>query len=232
MVGDQSYIEWYNDNAGRAYPLAEGASRVDDDGDRMDDDVLVDLGLVVPPGHEDVFVSSVRITQRTVSIGISSGSSGLLIGTYSRDDIRPLRSFPLTGVVDGVSGWVAFGDSFLRPTAVSTYHRFSSPAQSGIERRAVRVTDALAIPELRKYGGSPANVADGVVRLVAGSGLKIALDDTDPQLIVISVQPGQEKRFLSPCTEDADKTKCRVPPVRSISGVCPDENGRITIRFE
>lgn len=231
-MSDSSYIEWYNDNGGRAYPIAEGASRVDDDGNRMDDDVLVDLGVMAPAEYEDLFVSSVKITQRTVSVGISSPTTGVLIGTFARDDIRPLRAFPLTAVVDGVSGWVAFGDAFLRPTAVNIYHKFSSPAQSGLEQRARHIIDAIPVIDIKRYGGRPTNTVEKVVSLAEGSGIKITRDETDPQTIIISIAPGQEGRFLSPCALEATKNRCRVPPMRSIVGICPDEDGRITIRFE
>jgi hypothetical protein len=226
------YLEWYNENGGRGYPIAEEATRVDDNGRRMPDDILVDMGILVPPEHKDLYVSSVRITRRTLSIGVSSPVSGVLIGTYARSDIAPLRAFPLTSVTDDVAGWVVFGNHFLRPTVVDAYHRFSAPSQSGLEQRVMRLVESLPVTSLQRYGGQSTRTVDKVVELRAGGALIVERHETEEDTIVIRLAPGAGTRFAGPCLVDAVKEKCGVPPMRSINGVCPDEDGKITVRFE
>jgi hypothetical protein len=72
----------------------------------------------------------------------------------------------------------------------------------------------------------------GVVKLQSGSGVQIVRDDVNPQKILVKLTPDAKTAMLSPCNKPADAKICGVPPLRSINGVCPDENGKITIRFE
>ena len=48
-MSTESYIQWCNENEGRAYPIAEGASQVDVRGNRLPTDILADACIMVPP---------------------------------------------------------------------------------------------------------------------------------------------------------------------------------------
>ena len=224
-----SYIEWYNENEGRSYPIMEKASKTDNSRHQLPDDIIVDLGLMVTPGLQSIFLSSVRITDYSVTVGLSAGSTGVFVGTYLRNELQPQTAYPLTSLLDNVSGWIVFGNHIASGVE---YYRFSTYAQSGIAQRAVHVIDSLPITHIAKYGGNPLQKVDGVVRLVAGAGVVIEQDDSDPQKIIIRMEQGMAHAMAGPCNESTVAEQCGVPPMRSIDGVCPDEDGKITLRFE
>jgi hypothetical protein len=224
-----AYIQWYNENEQRAYPIAEDALRVDDSGQQLPDDILVDVGLLLTEAHDQPYVSSLRLTSRFITIGISTSGTGLFAGTYLRSDIEPYKSYPLTALVDDAAGWIAFGNK--RVTGTEDY-RFSSAVQSRLELRTVHLMEPPAVTRFTKYGGRQDRYVDGIVQLEAGQGVEIVQDDTNPQKIIIRLTEEMKTVMVGPCNEQADKETCGVPPIREIDGVCPDENGRITIRFE
>jgi hypothetical protein len=219
-----SYIGWYNENEGRAYPIREDATLTSTNGDILPSDILADLCIAVPPEHSDAFIGSVRITPSIVSISIRSTLSGLLLGTFNRNDLRPFSSYALTPVIPDVSGRVVFG---THRSVTTEDYRFTAAAQTGLEQRAVKIIEALPVHRLLRYGGSTASYADGLVRLVAGNGIEFDKDLVNNKIIV-KLTAGSQAIFVSPCTAEP----CGVQPVRRIAGVCPDENGRITLRFE
>lgn len=229
-----SYIQWCNENAGRAYPLAESSSRKDNSGTIMPDNILLDMCLNLPPIHANCYVSSMRVTAQTLSFGISSAVSGLFVFTASWSDLlvgdlSGLVSYPLTPVIADVSGWVV--PNRLEPNMLG-YWRFSSYAQSGIETRALRLVDSLPIRSILRKDMDTSLYFGGVVKLQAGAGVQIVLDGTNPQKIIVKLTPDAKTAMLGPCNQQADSKICGVPPLRSINGVCPDVNGKFTIRFE
>jgi hypothetical protein len=219
-----SYIGWYNENEGRAYPIREDATRISTNGDMLPNDIVADLCISVPPEHGDAFIGSIRITPTIVSISVRSTLSGLLLGTFNRNSLQPFRTYALTPVISDVSGRVVFGTH----RAVTTEdYRFTTAAQTGLEQRAVKLVETLPVHRLLRYGGNTATYADGLVRLVAGNGIEFDKDLVNNKIIV-KLAVDSQSVFVSPCTTAA----CGVPPIRRIAGVCPDANGRITLRFE
>jgi len=224
-----SYIQWYNENGGRAYPLAEQSTQVSNAGRSLPDDILVDFGLMVPPGYTDVYLSSIKVTPTLITLGISSPTSGLFVGTYAASAVEPYTAYPLTGLVDNVSGWVVFGN---HNTVVSDDYRFASATQSGIEARALRVVDVLPVSKLLRLGGNPTQLVEQLVQLVGGQGVVVEIDSVDDQKIIVKLDPDMEHLFVGPCNEVSRTEVCGVPPMTSLNGVCPDATGKITIRFE
>lgn len=222
-------IQWFNENEGRKYPLAEEGTLLDDTGQSLPVDIIADLGLLVPPAHADVILKSLVITPNLVTVAFASSTSALLVGTYAWDVTAPYVAYPLTAMADNVSGWIVFG-SHLH-TIVERY-AFTSVAQTAVEQRAVHIVDALAVTRCVKYGARASDYVDQVVRLLEGSGINIAQDDTDPQKIVVSLDESVASSFISPCEDPANAQACGVPPIRSFLGVCPDEDGKIYLRFE
>ena len=236
----ESTISWYNENEGRAYPISEYATRVADNGNILPNDIVADLGVMVPPDDSGTFVSSIRIssirvTSNIVSIGLSSSRNGLLVGTgiltgtFSVTETRPYVAYPLTPVVDNVSGWVVFGLHKYR-NVVEDY-RFSTYAQSGLESRVVRIVEALPVRRFLRLAGRNTTYADKIVKLEAGSNIVIE-PDLLTNKIIVKLAPGMSEQFYGPCKNKATEAECEVPPIRKINGVCPDETGTITVRFE
>lgn len=233
-MSNTSYIQWCNENAGRAYPLREAASRKDNSGLVMPDNILLDMCLQVPPEHERCYVSSMHVTSNVISFGISSSTSGLFLFTAAWVDLMSnilsgWESYPLTPVISDISGWVVVNR--LGPGMLGDWN-FSSYDQSGIESRAVRVVDPLPIRSLLRLDMDPVLYFGGVIKLVSGAGVQIVKDPGDPQKIIVRLAPDAKAAMLGPCNDQATTKICGVPPLRSINGVCADENGKIILRFE
>jgi len=225
---ENSYLQWYNGNELRAYPLSEQAPRVATNGRMLPDDILVDACIMVPPGLSGVYLSSIRVTPALVSLSFSTPATGLLVGTFARSSVSPHKAYPLTSAVTNVSGWVAFGNNI--PNGIEDY-TFAGPEASAVECRAVRVIDALPVTRFVKFGGRPDKYVDKVVRVVGGAGILVE-KGADPGRVIVRLKPELMQRFLGPCNDMAATGECVVPPIRRLAGVCPDANGTVTIRFE
>ena len=224
-----NYTQWYNENEGRAYPISETASRLSDSGTLLPDDIIADLGLMIDPAYTDVRVSSVRVTSKFVTVGISSSTTGLLVGTYLRSELQPYTAYALIGIVDNVSGWIVFGTH--RATGTEDY-RFATPAQSLIEARVIRNVSPIPVKAFVKDGGNQLVKLSGIVSLKAGGGITITQDPDDKQRILVNLTEDMIHNILGPCNQPADRKNCKYAPFRTINGVSPDVNGKITLRFE
>jgi len=222
-------IQWFNENEGRKYPLSETASGVDDTGQIVPSDILVDAGIMVPSDYADVRLHSLVVTTDIITLALTSATSALMVGTFARSAVEPYKAYPLTPVVNNVSGWVVFG---THRTVVEERYKFSTAAQAQLEQRAVRVVDNLAVTLCRKFGGQASRTVGKVVTLNAGVGITIQQDTVDPQKIVIGLKESVASSFISPCDNPANEDRCGVAPLKSILGVCADVNGRVTLRLE
>ncbi len=225
-MSTSNYIQWYNENAGRAYPVSETATRVDDAGKLLPDDILVDMGLMIDPTYTDVYLSSLRVTSQYVTLGISSPVSGLLVGTYLRDTLNPYKAYALTSAVDNVSGWVVFGDHVV--TTPETY-LFATPEQSRLELRVIRSVDALPVKSISKLYGN--DKLTGIVKLHNGSGITLTRDPIYTNRIRVNLDTATGHNLVSPCNTPASRQLCKNTPFRTINGVPADANGKITLRF-
>ena len=241
------YMQWYNENEGRAYPLSENTTRRSDAGVMLPDDIIVDMGLLVdpsqtsdwvPPGplvqqehNTDIRLSSLRVTPQYITLGISSSTTGLLVGTYPTADIKPFAAYPLVGARDGITGWIVFGHHRI---VVPEDYRFATAAQSRIEQRAIRNIDPIWVKGLIKAGGDPGQALKGIVKLQAGAGLKIYGETVGGfygQRIVIEMDDVTAQGLVSPCAKSVTKEECKRTPIRSINGVCA-VGGKLILRFE
>ena len=226
-----STIEWYNENELRAYPIAETATRLDDNGQQLQDQLIVDMSIVVPSTYTSVRISSVNLTQQIAAIGISSGTTGLLIGTFARNTLKPYQAFQLTAVANNVSGWIVFGNAVTEVIG-GTYHRFATVGQSRVEQRALHYINPPGVRRFLKYGGRPDTWLEGDVRLTCNSALKIVKNGAAlVPTVDVQLDPAVAQNFAGPCVQVASKDNCGCPPIRKINGVGPDVNGKITIEF-
>ena len=223
-----TYTEWCNENEGRAYPLSETATRLDDSGLLLPDNIIADMSVVLPRDHAGLRVSSVYVSPEIVSVAVSSDSGGLLVGSFAVAAVSPYRAYPLTPVADDVSGWVVFGN-FSAP--VPRRFRFGTAAQAQLEARTVRVIPPPGVNRILRLGGDPGVYAGDVVSLEASPELEIVGDPVDPQRIIVRLRSGTG-RFVEDCALPATADNCGVPPIRRINNVAADESGKITLRFQ
>lgn len=222
-------VNWGNVNEGRAYPLAEHSTRVDDTGVSFPDSIVVDMGIVLPAYYSQPRVSSVYVSPDVASITISHAGEGLLTGIYSRQSIVPYKSYPLAPVVPGASGWVSFGTYTPR---VYTRYTFSTAGQSGLETRVCRVVEPPGVTSIHSlFGGMSAGI-DGIVPVEATGGLVVEQDPVNPSNIIIRLDAVAQTRYAGPCGTTASEKRCAAAPIRYINNVTANSEGRITIQFE
>jgi len=230
MTLDQQ-IQWYNENEGRSYPLAEAATKLTDNGQLLPNDIIVDMGLMLRPDYPTAYLSYLRITSHIVTVGVCYGARRcLFLGTYARSSIIAYKAYPLipSMIVDDISGWIAFGSHTA--TSIENY-AFSSMTQSAIERRAITIIDRVPVSRLTRYNGTIDQWVNKTVRLVAGSGVSIRLDPLNSQRILIGMTDDLANAMCNKCNQGANESSCGTAPMRCIDGVCPDANGLLTIEF-
>ena len=224
-----TYLEWCNENAGRKYPLDEGASCIDIYGHMAPTDILVDAMLFVPEVYSNVFCTILRATPAVLSVAFASPNNPLFVASIARNTYVPYTAVPLTPLCSGVSGWVVFGDHVA---CTEEIYAFRSISQSGMALRTVRNVQASPVVKLLRLGDSTQSAVDGLVQLLGGNGLKVYPDPTNASQIIVELDPNMAEALLGPCDHYADAGMCRVPPIRSINGVAPDANGILTLSFE
>ena len=224
-----TYIQWCNENEGRAYPLQEIASRLSDSGALLPDDIVLDLGILVPPGLSGVRFSCITVSPALFSVAIASDQGILLAGTFLRSETQPYLAYPLVPLVQNTGGWVVFGPHV--GTTMESY-RFSTPGQGGIELRAIRTVQPPGVSGFQRSGAGAGILATGLVQLKVQGGLIAERDPYDPQNIILRLDPAYQAQYALPCSQSASSSTCPVPVVRSINNVPADPHGNITLRFE
>ena len=223
-----TYTQWFNENESRQYPMLEGVSGTNDAGLTLPTDILADLSVMVPLARSTtVWISSVRITESLVTVGISDALGGILVGTYLRSSITPYTAYPLTPLVADVTGWIVFGNHIA--VGVENYH-FDRPAQSQVEPRCIRVIDALPVTDMVKYGAYTTTPLTGIIRVRGGSGV-IVEAGADEHTVVVRLRPEIANTMSGPCNRSATAEQCGVPPIRRINGVPADLNGWLHLVF-
>lgn len=228
-MNNPSYTEWCNANEGRAYPISETATRVDDNGVQLPDDVVVDLCVLLPYPCADIRISTVYTSPTILSVAISTAAGLNLTGSFARASIIPYRAYALTSLSDNVSGWIVFGN---HKSSVVEHYRFASVTQSGLEQRTLKVIPPPGVNRFQRIGNSPEQYASGIVRLIGTNTIQIIQDPLDPQNILVSLAADRREAFCEPCTRTANTRNCGVPVIRRINNVPADPDGKITLRFE
>jgi len=219
--------EWLNSNEQRSYPLKETATQIAANGLKLPQNVISDLGIVVPTLYTP-YVSSVRVTPSLVSVCVSSGTSGILLATQYRSALQEGLAYALTPLVENVSGWIVYGDYVS--SGVEDY-RFTGPEQAGIVDKALRFVDPPGVRRFYRYG-SPSVFADGIIRLKAGAGMEIVVDPLNAQRIIFRLKESVRSDFVGPCSKASSQNACGTTPIRTINGVNANSSGKLRLVFK
>lgn len=229
----ESYIQWCNENEGRAYPIADHASQIDLRGLRLPSDILADACIMVPPAYADAYVSLVRATPALLSVCIASSNAGLLHCTVARSGYVPYTAVPLVPMVPDVSGWVVFGNHVAYAPELYRFGPRSRTAvdQSSLARRAVRVVERVPVRRFSLLHGDAGAWVDKLVRVLGGTGLSVRKSEDAEDTVIIELAPDRAESFLGPCNRYGDGHGCPAAPICCISGVKANQDGDLTLRF-
>ena len=226
---------WLNQNALRAYPLSEEATRQDQTATyRLSDDFIVDFVLPVNsalgynPGN--FYVSQVTIfgTGITIDFAYWTGTAASAVGTISIQvsAFTPNRTYALNGEDDfeGVFGKVVVGtlDTVLLQAGSFTFELAGGRLES-----SVVVPDILGVTGFRVLDGDDiGELFQGDIALEAGDNFRIAKSDFNG-VTVLTLNAIDGEGTIAECVCEGDVQQ--EGPIRTVNGVPPDNQGNINL---
>lgn len=229
------HVEWLNQNAHRAYPLSEEATRRDVSGSFvLPDDLLVDFSMAV----------DVAANQNPANFYLSSLS---LFGTgveleFSYWDGAPTRIGKLAIPKDGfvrntvysINGEGVFAGTVARVVVGSLTETLSRPGAYQFNLDGGRLEPAVIVPDIRGLSGLRVVRADqagigellqGDVAFEAGANMRISVDDfAGTKVLTFHAIDGEGLEARCECVETQFPN-----PLRTINEVEPDELGNIDL---
>jgi hypothetical protein len=248
-------VHWYSINEGRSYPVADSATAISDQGDRLPGNIIADMNLRYPDTMGLYpFLSSVSVTDNLVSLTIQASTSIVAVSGFAPVAVltvpKPVvegRHYKVEAQVPGVGGWVVFGSGVVDKNYSG---RFSGPPQSYLTPHAVRAYRPLPVSSIAKLHLN--DVLTGIVNLDGVAPVEVVKETreiagSERDVIVIRlVQPGgptegfivgQEtsvfEAFAGSCGKRPESQTCGDPaPIEFVNAVRPDCNGNLTVEFK
>ena len=229
------HVGWLNQNAVRAYPLSEEASRRDTtDSYTLPDNFLVDMVLPVN-ATLDYDPSSFYLSKLTVfGIGVTAefsywaGSSASLVGrvTIDANTFADNKTYYLNGQDDfeGVVGKVIIGtlDTVFERAGV-----FAFDLDGGRLESSIIVPDIRGVTGMRVLDGSDiGELFQGDVAFEPGDNIRFTVSDFGG-VTVLAISAISGEGTIADC-ECQGQTEL-AGPVRTLNGVPPDSLGNINL---
>lgn len=224
--------EWLNQNSQRAYPLAEGTSRLDEGGSvRIPDDLLLELYLPVGAGPavaaEKFFVRSLVATAGGLSIGVGydDGTADppvVATAALATAAHTEYAAYALAGAGDMADsvGRVVVGSAAGVPPGRYLF----SPAAARLDPDCVRPTVRGVSSIVVANGSERSDPLTGDVVLAAGANVRLTVATVDGRTEVrIDAIAGEGLSQDCGCADDPG------PCVRTINGVAPTAAGDIAV---
>ncbi len=231
-------LEWLNQNAGRAYPLAEDTSLVVASGpsagpSTLPQDLLVDLKFMAPitttvPPYK---LGCISFTGILLSVLIVDGADTPLAGsTINVETVEKFMDLELATLHPGVTGVVTFGEGVdtVKETWVPGKYIF------GIELEATVAVPyqpgfVTSLGDLKEEKNEDA-ILVGDVTLIPGSNISMQRVEQDNTIVLRLTSTAQ---FEPICERGCTKGNCNAGAITRVAGVAPHpETGRITLRSE
>jgi hypothetical protein len=237
-------LEWLNQNALRAFPLVDSATRRDvTGGQRLPDELIVDLALPVAyrQGYNAAgfHVSEVSVFGNGLVIKIGYG--GVWGSGAWATEPEPVAQVMVPGTHTANSAYFTsgvgdFADSVGRIVIgkISEAMKLGGltllfDQQGGALVPTTIKPDIRGVSSLRVRNGSDTSPAlTGVITLVAGANSRLRY--SAPDEIVIDAIDGSGMDEECECAETADRPL--PPPIRTINGISPGVGGVFTLQSE
>lgn len=239
---------WYDLQASRRYPLDERSTGLDDAGQFIHDDILVDCHIRFPePLGQYMFVQGITVSPNIVTVvfGVAvdlADTAPTSVAAISLPRNTPQNvNHSVVPLVAGVAGWIAFGPG-LDEEFVG---RYSTPLQTLISQRCARPYRPLPISSLGKL--NVATSLTGIVTLSAQNPVTatyipktaanaLTVENTPVDSILFQLEGETQafnplKEFLGTCGQRPESGTCPRPPIATINGISPDCNGNIDLVF-
>lgn len=235
---------WFNANQERPYPLSDAATRDDDEGKFLPNNIIADLSLWYPVDLGDfAFISGVFNGPKLTSVVISVAQDQFAapaeytpIASVSAANASSESVYKLAPLVDGVSGIIVFGNG-IRPSTAASY-KFSSPSQSILLPKTSRSYSPPGVISMRRSGGSVG--LRGQVKIIGLGDLEVVgedltVDGVPVRAAVFNLRSDTSTNLLNtyagPCGGRPESETCPLPGIEFINSVQPDCNGNIKVTF-
>lgn len=207
-------LDFYNSNEVQGYPFLDSES-----GNGIADTLLVDLKLSLPSKFSGlVHMTNLVVTPSIISFGIVADTEVVAVVTVPYAT-QPYKAYPLHGISPGVSGYVVFGRHNQQPVTMRD-------SLLSLDGSTVDLDTESTITSISTFG-TP-TLLEGVVRLRDGGNV-IITGDMATSTITFTLSQDLITRCVGMCENNGLFDACGLPPVRTINGVAPDANGRITL---
>lgn len=232
---------WYDLQEGRRYPLDDLSTGIDDTGAPIADNIIVDCHIRFPNTLGNcAYVSAIHVSENIVTVLISAADSVNAPAVFKPiaaiSLAKPIETGvnqPITPLIPGVAGWVAFGSGI----GENFSGKYSAPIQTLITKRCARPYRPLPIPTLGKLTLSTA--LSGIVKILGRSPVVASYELTDvdgaqvPAIVFRLVGNIGDDNILDnyggPCKKRPESGTCDKPGLQNINGVKPDCDGNIQI---
>lgn len=242
------FVNHYNTQEQRNYPLDDTVDGIGDDGTQLPFDVLVDCRLRFPASLGSyAFVGGVTVTKNLVTLVILGAESVNAVSSFvplaALTVTNPVNGVPyaVRPLASGVGGWVVFGPGVTTrgDAAPSIAIRFSGPTQSLLLPKCARAYKLPPIESIAKAGRNTA--LTGFVRIVGSGDVETAKEqvyvgDRFRDALVVRLkqlpeEPNVLAKYIGPCDLRPESRNCPRGAIESINNVVPDCNGNINISF-
>jgi len=239
--------------------LDDSASAVFDSGDLMPEGFITDLHIWIPEHTFSVsplktlrylYLSSAAVTPGIVSFTIlgcadpivpAAGGDAAAALTFEpvasislqRSVVTPYTNYSIEALLDGVKGWVSFGESVVHGEFNGL---FSTPQQSMILPKAVRQFKDTPVKSVGIDVGFSTIIGDVTITAedpVTVSERAITVDGVPKTAMVfdMALDPDTLESFAGECAGRPESGSCDRPAITSIAGVTPDCDGNLTVNF-
>lgn len=233
---------WYDLQAGRRYPLDDTSTGLDDNGNMLDDSIIVDCHIKFPTAFgEFAYIQAITISDNIVTVIIGAGQATNSIANTTIAAVslvKPItlsKNYAVTPLIAGVAGWVVFGSG----VTTNFTGRYSTPAQTQINPRNAINYATLPVTQLRKLGIAAG--LSGIVNLTADAPIvvekkTITIDAKEATALIIKTDANNNafqfnplEYFLGPCGQRPESGTCPKQPIETINGIAPDCAGDIKL---
>lgn len=226
---------WFASNLVRKYPLDSNASCIDDNGNYLPDDIIVDLHISYPDNlGTTCYVSAVNITEQLISIVISVDNTSVAAICIPRPSSM-YRYYTMDSLVDGVVALIAIG---LDSISTTGHWVFSNKYNSAILPRCCNIYSSISVLSLSRP--SDAEPLTGDILLTAGNDLAFTIDeafvDNEKRKVVflgldtITKNPDEIlSSYITKCQVSTEMDTCKRRTIIGLSTAIPDCSGNIDI---
>ena len=248
-------LEWYAVNATRRYPLDETATARTDDGQETPDNIIVDIAITLPKELGDyVYLGGLTVTSTLITaVFLASGapvrqgmhttigpadatSNPIAAVSVLRKDLNLYRHYTIDPLLEGVGGWIVFGEGALHPFV----GRYSTYQQSLLLPRCVSNYVELPVRSIGKRNSR--DTLEGVVSLRAGNDLEITseiitVSGRSYQAICVGLGDATTdeslfQKYAGPCAGRPESETRTQAAIELLGEAIPDCAGNIDITFE